>query len=296
MHFFPTTVFKTFVFFISILTTYCHATTIQVAVFQDHFDVINSFTKIQKCPSQLPVEYQDNQMVAEFLILCNALEASGQNFKIKLVPFPVAERALQAIEQRKIHVTGFGIWHQQISKFDAKASIRLLAKNQFTKGLFTSEKRLKELDVTNIKNNHDYIISLNKNWQHDWEELSCSGLTLKHIDQYEQMFKLVELGRVDLVPLTFNRRKDMQRTAFGIPLYPIKGIKFTINDSLHYAINDKTPLGKTLSKALNKGLFELSHQNYIASVYNQLGITNPQIQQWHDVGCQSTKLAQQSLL
>ncbi|GLX83370.1 hypothetical protein theurythT_28230 [Thalassotalea eurytherma] len=292
MDFFPMIVFKSFVFSILIFSTFSHATTIQVAVFQDHFDAINSFAKDQACPSQIPIQYEDNQMVAEYLILCNALAASGQNFRMSLVSVPVAERALQAIEQRKAHVTGFGLWQQQISKFDAKASLRLLDNNEFTKGLFTSQEKSKTLDFFKLKNRHDYIVALNKNWQHDWSELNCSGLTLKHIDQYEQMFKLVELGRVDLVPLTFNSKHDMQRTAFGIPLYPIKGIKFTINDSLHFAVNDKTPAGKALSKALDIGLQKLNQQTFISSVYNQLGVTNLEIQHWQDVGCQCTSYTQ----
>lgn len=269
----------------TLLPSLSFASTIKVAVFKDHYSLLNDSVFNEQCPDLKSTDLKQNQMLAELLILCNALKAVEYKVNIELVPYPVSTRALQAIEKEDILISGYGVWHQELSAHNLTATQALLNKSEFTKGLYATKELSDKLSIAEQFTPADLIVVANQNWQLDWKELNCAGFNLWHVDQYEQMVKMVELNRVDLVPLFFSPRQDLQQTLFDIPLFPVKGVKIAIKDSLHFAIDTKSEEGKKLYKALESGLSLLREKGLIKDAYQRLGITNPLIQSWNTIGC-----------
>mgnify|MGYP005991210421 FL=1 len=260
------------------------ASTIKIAVFKDHYSTIYPYTLKNACPSIDSFQFDDNQMLAEYIIFCNALKLAGYQETLELVPYPISIRALQAIQKNDVLASSYGVWHNEIEKFKLQGSPNLLSNNQFSKGLYTTQ-LLRDKLKGKLFEPAKYIAVANQNWQLDWTALSCSGLNLLHVDQYEQMFKILELGRADFVPLTFNAEPDMKRTVFGTSLYPIEGIKISFNDALSFAVNTKTEQGQLLYKALKQGLITLANQGKIEDIYQRLGITNSTVTDWRKLSC-----------
>lgn len=260
--------------------------TVDVAVFEDHASVINQYIQSDNCPTLENTELSDNQMLAEYLIFCNALVVANFQHKIRLVPYPVAQRVLQAIKKEEVIASSFGLWRSQIEKYQIQPATFLLEKNQFSKGFYTSKQRKQSLPKASFQQLKDLVVVANKNWLQDWEALECTKSIHLHVNQYQQMFNMLELGRADLVPLTFSAREDLRREAFGITLYPVDGIKITFNDSLHFGVNTQSAIGKKLYQALESGLKTLHSKGVIQSTYERLGITNPKVESWRDLGCQ----------
>lgn len=268
-----------------LLPSLSFANVMKVAVFKDHYPFLKNYVFNEQCPDLKSTDFNNNQMLAELLILCNALKAVKYKVNIELVPYPVSARVLQGIEKEDILISGYGVWHQELSAHNLTATQALLNKSEFTKGLYTTKTLSKQLSISGKFTTADLIVVANQNWQLDWQELKCAGFNLWHVDQYEQMVKMVKLNRVDLVPLFFSPRKDLQQTLFDIPLFPVKGVKIAIKDSLHFAINTTSSEGKRLHKALELGLSLLREQGLIKEVYQRLGITNPLTQKWKTLGC-----------
>lgn len=274
-----------FLFCILCFSTNSIGDEINVAVFGDHHVIIDEFNKQGQCPKIESFDFGDNQMLAEFLILCNALQLANLKSEIKLVPYPVATRVLAAIAKGDVHMSGFGVWQEEATEQKLATSKQLLGKNEFTKGLYTRrELSIKYRDFDKV-NTSDLIAVANQNWKKDWQALKCTGLNLLHVNQYHQMFNLVNIGRAEMLPLTFGVHEDLERNVFNIALYPINGVKIVFEDSLHFAINTQTEKGKRLLTALNIGLSKLAKSGVINDVYQRLGITNLKTKSWRKLGC-----------
>ena len=261
------------------------ADTIKVAVFKDHYSEIYHHVSNGRCPDIESFVLNDNQMLAEFLIFCNALKRADYNHKINLIAYPVSKRALQAIEKSDVIASGYGLWHTEIVKHNLQVSQHLLNNNEFTKGLYTTKVLSQKLNNKNEFNASELIVLANQNWVQDWTALNCTELNLVHVDRYEQMFKMLELGRAELLPLTFSAKKNLQRTAFNSTLFPIHGVKVTFSDSLHFGVNTSSKQGVELYSALSSGLTSLKNEGVIEDVYKRLGVTNPRVKNWNELGC-----------
>lgn len=270
--------------FIFFIVADVNAAKLRVAVFTDHFTKINQVYRSKGCvnPSEIPLN--DNQMLAEFLILCQAI-THNSSFDIELVPFPVVNRVLEALQRNEIDAVGFGVWRGDALKHGLSLSKPLIQRGEFQKGLYTRKSIATKFDGDTISNMSERIVVLNQNWLQDWNALGCSKMRLKHVDRYEQMFKLVEMGRADFLPLTFSNKPDLQRKVFGVALYPLRGIKIKFPQSLHYAVNPENTRSGVILRSLDKGVSAFRQSGALSQVYRELGLINNDVKDWKDIGC-----------
>lgn len=267
-----------------VLSVKSFAETLKVAVFSDHYKILSN-KSVAECPALNKKDVGENQMLAEFLIFCNALKMANFNTNIQLVPYPIAKRVVDALQNGDVDVSGFGIWANDANENKLLLSAALLEKSEFSKGLYTRAELSKKIKSYDSIKPRKLIAVANQNWQNDWQALQCTGLNLLHVDQYYQMFHLVNIGRADVFPLTFGDKSDMVRNVFGIEMYPIHGVKIAIDDSLHFAISNQYAKAQKLADALNKGMASLRKAQQINDVYQKLGITNPIVKNWRQIGC-----------
>ena len=259
------------------------AVDIKVAVFSDHYSTIQTAIKNNACPETNEVEFGENQMLAEYLLLCNALKLGGLNVNLILVDFPVIDRVIGALSKEQVLISGFGVWQQDAFSANLATSSELIAPYKFTKGLYTTKQKAQALSDNFAP--QKLIAVANQNWKNDWQALKCSGFNALHVNQYQQMFNLVELGRADILPLTFGAGDELSRNQFGISLYPVKGVKIAFKDSLNFAVNANSLLGIQLLEALNRGLAILKAKDKIDNLYYRLGLFNETVDNWKELGC-----------
>ena len=271
----------TLIFLISTSST---ATTLNIAVFSDHFSAITA-KALNQCPLLSEIDVGENQMLAEYIIFCNALRLGNYSAHIELIPFPIAKRALGALKNGEVDATGFGVWKSEAQENKVTLTQALLSNGEFSKGLYTRKELSQKLNNKAQFNASELIAVANQNWTRDWAALKCTELNLLHVNQYSQMFYLVNIGRADVFPLTFSAKPNLERNVFGITLYPIKDIKIPIDDSLHFAIASKFDTSNELKQALDNGMALLRQKGEIRAVYLSLGITNSKVEDWQKLGC-----------
>lgn len=258
---------------------------ITLGIYQDHLDNINDFIEHNGCQDLTTADFGENQILAEYLILCNALKTAENSFQLVLTPYPVNQRVVAALEENAVIGTAMGVWSFDVkSSQSVKLSEPLLRKGEFVKGLYTTQKKARLLAVEDII--HHGIGLLNQNWEYDWQSLSCFGFQLRHVSRYGQMFGMLEKDRGDFIPLTFGTGKALKREQFGIELYPIKGYKMAFPFTLNFAVNNTSEIGKQLFAALNKGLTKLREDQQVLAVYTRLGIVNAVHADWQNIQCE----------
>ncbi len=256
---------------------------IQVGTYQDHLSTINTFTDKHGCPPLDTASIDENQILTEYLIFCNALKRTNANYEIQLTGYPINERMLDDLVEGNLDVTAVGIWSNEATRDGLVLSAPLFRKNEFVKGLYTTDSL-----VTRFSSFEAITRALtltNQNWYLDWELMKCAGLTLIHVNQYEYMFSMLARGRGELIPLTFSYKPDMQRQPFETPLYPVEGYKLVFPDTTHFVLNQEEERNAELYQQLNRGLALLREEGAIQSVYQRLGLLNERVADWKTIQC-----------
>ncbi|GGW95260.1 ABC transporter substrate-binding protein [Alteromonas halophila] len=257
-------------------------TLIRVGTYQDHTQAIKSFLGQNGCESLATASVGENQILAEYLIFCNALKQSDGDYDIQLYSYPLNARILDDIESGFLDASVIGIWQNELHSHDYVASAPLLRRNEFVKGLYTTKEQLSVL--SRRASLHGSVVLVNSNWYHDWAMLNCSSLKPVHVDKYENMFRMLSAQRGDVIPLTFSNKPDMERNQFGIPLFPVPGFKLAFDDTTHYAISTKTDSAQALRRDINAGLAVLREKGLIEALYTRLGIIDSAVSDWQQIG------------
>ncbi len=268
-----------------LVCTNLHAKSVSISVgtYQDHQKAIQNALGDDPCPPIQKVTLGENQILAEYLIFCNALKHSTHTYQISLSIYPNNSRMLNDLEEGRIDGTAIGIWRNEARLEALDISPALFRKNEFVKGLYSTKAVLRKIhSFDQIKT---AVFLTNQNWQHDWALLQCAGLQLLHVGYYEQMFNMIKLGRGDFVPITFGPKADLERNQFGIKLYPFPDYKLVFPDSSHFVINTSNQKGKQLLDDLQVGLAKLRDDGAIEDAYERIGIINNTVADWEPLRC-----------
>ncbi|MDF2179445.1 hypothetical protein P2G88_14415 [Aliiglaciecola sp. CAU 1673] len=260
---------------------------LRLGIFQDHYAEVRTYFDTHGCKPLGPEDNQTNQILTEFLLLCKALSDADSPYQITLVPYPINARLLKDISLGTLDASAYAIWSKEPALYPNTAlSPALLEKGEFSKGLYTRPALASKFEYQSKASFRGLTGVANQNWHYDWRHMHCAGIYTTHINQYQQMFALIEQGKVDLVPLTFGQETDLQRRVFGISLYPLPGIKLAFDDSLHFVFSSQTISGKAAHRLVENELVRMKRNGEIDAAYTQLGILNPSTTHWQDVGCQ----------
>lgn len=256
-------------------------TVIHVGSYQDHVAKVREFIARNGCQSLEEADIGQNQILAEYLIFCNALKLADTRYRIKLYAYPLNARILDDVAQGFLDASAVGIWRSELAGASSLASAALLKRNQFEKGLYTTKANLRTLNGKTSLNGK--VVLANSNW-FEWRMLQCSDLKPVHVGQYENMFGMLHANRGDLIPLTFSNQPGLERHHFNVPLYPVTGVKLAFADSTHFAVRDTADNTNALMTDLNAGINQLRQDGRIEDVYRRLGLINPAAESWTAIG------------
>ncbi len=257
---------------------------VKVGTYQDHQKAIENALGEEACPPLNRVQLGENQILAEFLIFCNALKYSTNTYQLSVSIYPNNSRMLNDLEEGVIDSTAIGIWRNEARLEKLAISSPLFRNNEFVKGLYSTKAVLRKIKYLDQLKSAATLT--NQNWHHDWAILECAGLQLLHVSYYEQMFNMIKLGRGEFVPITFGPNTDMERNQFGIRLYPFPNYKMVFADSTHFVVNTSTPKGKQLLSDLQGGLAKLRADGQIEDAYERIGIINKAVANWSPLRCE----------
>lgn len=253
---------------------------IRIGVFSDQMTLIAELTKEHACPAVSIANTGENQMLLEYLVICNMLLDPDEQTSFEIIGFPVVPRLVAAINTGDIDVSGFGVWSNESQYPNVLRSSPMLSKGQFNKGLYVSAQSKISLKDHSTMSINSLVAVSNQNWTYDWQILNCEFEQVMHVDRYEQMFQLLARKRVDVLPLAFGKKQDLSREEFGIKLLPIKGIKLSFPDSSHVIMSQLSPLKNILKKRIETNLAKLNSDQQLKQWYIETGVLNTTTQNW----------------
>lgn len=253
---------------------------IKIGVFSDQLSFISELFDDNQCPAIAPNLFGENQMIAEYLLICNILKAQHNSLSVELVPYPVSKRIVDAISRSEIDISGFGIWKNEANQSGVLLSAPLLRTGEFSKGLYTLPARAQQIDWFDSRLHPELTVVANMNWTNDWQALACTGMSRVHVGRYGQMFEMLARGRTDILPMAFGSDPQLIRKEFGIELHPIQGVKLIIDQSSHILVAKNTDNAESLLSDINQGLQRLRQKGAIAQTYVDVGVTNPIVSNW----------------
>lgn len=265
-----------------LISLHCHGKelSIKVGVFTDQLSQLTTLTRHEDCPAVTLDNTGENQMLLEYLIICNLLQDDTTQINVELVGYPVVPRLVSGIATGEVDISGFGIWKKESQVAGILLSQPLLEPGEFSKGLYMTQASLEALETILPGNLATMIAVSNRNWTYDWQLLNCEFKQVLHIDRYEQMFQMLALKRADILPLAFGKNKAMTREEFGTTLYPVQGIKLAFPDSTHVLLAKDSPFANIWQDKINSRLTTLKQQRTLHGWYVDAGVIKPETQNW----------------
>lgn len=246
--------------------------------------------KVSKCPEPRGFNFDNNQVLAELVLLCSALKAGGLNPQLDFKNTDDYWRIITNASDGQTVMPGFVVWRDDINNELFYVSEPVLKKKEYTKGIYTSVSRKNLLQVRHVERLKDHSVAANPNWEHDSAEIKCLGL--KPINgpfNPISMARMVAAERADFLLYPFFKTPDLKGTLDDVNLAPLPGVKVAFNDSLHFIVSKKREQGALVYAALQKGLAKLRADGTVHYVYEQIGFFNPHVKNWQELGCKTTQ-------
>lgn len=239
-----------------------------------------------ECPDVHKIELKNNQILAELLILCEALQLGGIKPKFDFKNIHDYLRIINGSAEATTLMPGFVIWRKDINPALFYISDPVLKERDFVKGIYTVPSNKKLLGIKNYDELQNYMVATNQNWVHDNAEIVCitSKVTTAAFNPFS-MARMVAAKRADFLLFPFFNAPDLTGSLTDIQLVPVPGVKVAFQESLHFIVSKKHPDGLTVYQALQKGLKELHANGMIRYTYEQLGFFNPKVKDWVELGC-----------
>ena len=261
-------------------------TTLPIGMYSADFVPRPLTFKSGTCPDARKVHIGHNQILAELLILCRALELGGLKPAFEFNNILDYLRIMNDSANSVTLMPGFVIWKTDINPDLFYISDPVLKEKEFVKGIYTVPRNKKLLAINSHYDLKKFIVTTNQNWNHDNAELACitSNVTTAASNPH-LMARMVVAGRADFMLFPFFNSPDLSGYFNDIHLVPVKGMKIAFNESLHFAVSKKHPYGLMVYEALQKGLKEIHANGELRYIYEKTGFFNPLVKDWIELGC-----------
>jgi len=258
---------------------------IPVGVYSEHLAEFQRSLIGGHCPHPLRYPITDNQVLAEFLIFCEALKIGGLEPIFDFKVFPVYVRLLRELDSSSIAALAFGAWRRDLDEKRFYISSPIVPAGNFIKGIYVAPKNVFATNMNARAQIRALTAVTNASWDVDVEAIGCIGSRIVSARTYINMFRMIGVGRADFLLTTFPAGDDLEVELYGVKLRPIEGVKIIFKDSLHYAVSKNHANGKKIFSALEIGLTELIKDGTIHTVMERLGLINPRVSSWKNIGC-----------
>jgi len=259
--------------------------TVPVGVYDEHYEVFKRALASEKCPSAVSYPIEGNQVLAELLLLCEALELGGLEAELDLKPSFAYTRLLRQLDSPDLAVLGFGVWRRDLDPKRFYISSPISPSNKFVKGIYVLPSNKIAMQARSREDVKQLVALTNPSWSVDGEAIRCIGSKTRNARTYVNMFPMIGANRADYLLTTFPAGQNLNIKFYDVALSPIPGVKVVLNDTLHFAVNKNYPDGKKIFDALQRGLNMLNEKGALKYVHERLGLSNPVVDSWINIGC-----------
>jgi hypothetical protein len=151
-------------------------------------------------------------------------------------------------------------------------SAPVIRKGEYIAGIYTSPNNKAVLTIKELNDLINFSAVSTPKWRTDWQTLQA--LPLKDLiqeDEWLSQARMVSLGWIDFLLMSFNSTPDQSFNMEKIHLVPVPNIGIELKDSRHFVISAKHPLGKAALLAINIGLDKLRDKNMIKQAFTEAG-------------------------
>ncbi|MBE1300200.1 MAG: hypothetical protein GJ680_09875 [Alteromonadaceae bacterium] len=148
----------------------------------------------------------------------------------------------------------------------------VIRNGEYYAGIFASPKHPSIFSVKSIGDLRKYTAASTPKWKTDWETLE--SLSLKELireDEWVSQAQMVSKMLVDFIMMPFHASISEIYKLDNIELKPVPDIALLLNDSRHFVVSKKHPLGREVFKALSDGLLQLREVGQIEKAYKEAG-------------------------
>lgn len=221
--------------------------------------------------------------VVEFILIQQALLLGGLEIEFDFKLGNYDARNIILLEKGLLLMSFDSVWLSQATAMSDAVYISepVINKGQYMAGLFTAKGNEALHKVAQQQHLHDVSIVSSHDWPVDWQTLqTLQPKSLLHESDWISMAKMVSRGWVDAMLVPFNTSFPFEYTGEGYHLVAVPNIKVALNDSRHFLVSKKHPLGAQTFAALQKGLAILKESGQIEKAYIDAGFLNPLVKDW----------------
>ncbi|NQZ80177.1 MAG: hypothetical protein HRT52_04090 [Colwellia sp.] len=238
---------------------------------------------------QSPLEINDfsgkNSLrdVVEFILVQKALALGGSQIQFSFTLGNYDARNAKLLRDGLLLIGFDSIWLSQVKDLqdDVYISDEIIRKGEYWAGIYTSQENKKKMKINNVEDFKRLSVVSSRHWLVDWQTLTAiAPKKLMHEDEWLGMAKLVDLGWIDVMLAPFTKNRPFSYQGDGYKIVAVDGVKISLNDSRHFVVSRKHPLGKETFIALQKGLKILRKQGVIDKAFRQAGFFNPHVKDW----------------
>lgn len=229
--------------------------------------------------TDLTSEYT-NRIVADLIIIQQALQLGGFPVSIHLLEVPNSARERMMVRNGEVVMSGQDLFSMAITD-DVYKSTAVIPKGGFVKGIYGRKGNELLRTVDSLEDLRQFKAVSSKAWMVDWMTLQKIGVKkLRSVPRGDMMPGLVDDGKVDFALLEFTANEDLSINIGGHVLYPVPGVKIGLVDSRHFTVSKRHPYGASVYEALEKGLAVLLENGTVDKYYTQVGFYNEAVADW----------------
>ncbi|MDO6427869.1 hypothetical protein Q4489_12645 [Thalassotalea sp. 1_MG-2023] len=212
--------------------------------------------------------------VVDMIIAQQALTLGGFNHTFKYHPGKLNFRNTKMIQQGTLLISFDSYWLADANALAEHVYISapVIRHGEYVAGIYTSPNNKAVLAINSLDDLKQFTAISTPKWRTDWRTLE--SLPIKQLiseDEWLSQARLTHIQWVDFMLMAFHSTPDKSFTLDKIHLVPVKGVGVVLNDSRHFVISKKHPLGQQAFIAINKGLTLLRKKQLITKAYTQAG-------------------------
>ncbi|RPJ67672.1 hypothetical protein DRW07_07445 [Alteromonas sediminis] len=241
-------------------------------------DVLENYTKFVGDSDVLQIDNFESEFirrdVVEMVLVQQALKLGGLNINFVYAPGRVNFRNTRLLEQGKLLLSFDSYWRSDAQTIadSVYMSEPVIRAGEYHAGIFASPEHPTIFTLKTLSDLEQYSAVSTPRWKTDWHTLSA--LPLKELireDEWVSQANMVSKMYIDFIIMPFFANDNDIYELETIRLRHVPNVAILLNDSRHYVISKKHPLGAQAYQAINKGLAILRRDNRIVRAYRQAG-------------------------
>ncbi|WP_158300861.1 ABC transporter substrate-binding protein [Chromobacterium sp. ATCC 53434] len=217
----------------------------------------------------------------EMILLCQALRTGGYHGPIELVAMPNYSREVREAEQGHVDMPSESLWSIDIQPNEFYVTPPVIKQGDFEKGLYTATG--KNITVKHLSDLKKYTAAMSSLWVVDWKTLKGMDLTVENVSTEDGIFDMVTSGRADFTILEFTTLPGMQQSFRGKTLFPVPGVKISLDGERSFVVSKQSPHGKMVFLVFSAGLKEMVKSGTIHRAWVESGFFNQNVESWIDL-------------